>query len=217
MPLGHPAHVLNAGKTTIGAGVAGTLVPTPPAVSGTSPQGRLHVLTVAPDVSPWVSGRAGLGGGFEAGLTASTRSIRADGRRAIDLGPLTLSVGLGASAVLLGRADNVSSGVYGFGLDLPLLLGWRSSADLYSLWFGPRVGGELFEGNLTTELSGTTGAKGQHLHVGGLAGLRAGLRHLYAVVEFEFAYHLAGGSIGATNVDVSAWTVAPFGGLVVSF
>lgn len=218
MPLGHPAHVLSAGKTTVGAGVAGTIAVTSTFSAATASAGRLQDLAVAPDVSPWVSARVGLGSGFEGGLSASTRSIRLDARRAFESDRWALSVGLGASGVLAARSGGgEATGVYGAGFDLPVLFGWRSSADLYSLWVGPRVGGEIFSGQLDTGEIDPAAASGRHLHVGGLAGLRAGLRHLYAVVEFEFAYHLAAGSLGPDNLEVSAWTVAPFGGLVVSF
>lgn len=216
-PLGHPAHVLSAGKATIGAGVAGTFAmessPTVPASVA-----RLRDMAIAPDVSPWVAARAGFGGGFEGGLGATTRALRVDARRAFELWNRSwaLSVGMGASALLAAPPRGAATGVYGVGLDIPVVLGWRSRADLYSIWAGPRLGGEILSGQL--DLSGVaTTASGRSLNLGGVVGLRAGLRHLYAVVELDFAYRAAEGTVGPEAVSVRGVTLTPFGGLVVSF
>lgn len=227
MPLGHPAHVLRSGKTTAGAGVAGTIA-VDPRTSVASPwAAQAQTLTVAPDVSPWVSARVGLGTGFEGGLSASLRSIRLDARHAFETEKYALSIGVGASAVLAQRSGGgQATGVYGAGFDVPILVGWRSSSDLYSLWLGPRAGGEILGGQLENGDAGPGSVSARHAFFGGLAGIRAGLRHLYVVAEFDFAYHLGAGSwtpptgaaVTATeSVDVSGWAVTPFGALVVSF
>lgn len=217
MPLGHPAHALPAGKTTIGAGVAGTVMAESSAENADA--ARLQELTVAPEMSPWVSARAGLGNGFEAGLSASSRSIRLDGRRAFQTQKYALSIGLGASAILAAQSTggNDATGVYGGGFDVPLLVGWRSSADLYAFWIGPRIGADFFSGQLDTGAASPASASGRHLHFGALAGLRAGLRHLYGVLEVEAAYHRADGTLAAQAVTLQGLTVAPAGALVVSF
>jgi len=219
MPLGHPAHVLSEGRTTLGAGVAGTLM-VATSSAGDASTARLQDLTVAPDVSPWVSARAGLGNGFEAGLTASTRAIRLDGRRAFETQKLALSIGLGASAILAARSTGGgnANGVYGGGFDVPVLVGWRSSADLYAIWAGPRIGADFLSGQLDAgEAEDPLTASGRHLHFGGLAGLRAGFRRLYAVIEIAVDYHRADGTLGTAAVQLDGWTVAPAGALVVSF
>ena len=58
---------------------------------------------------------------------------------------LLLSLGLGASAVSALRPGEGAEGaqVFGGGLDVPLLFGFRSASDLYAFWLGPRVGLEL--------------------------------------------------------------------------
>jgi hypothetical protein len=221
MPLGHPAHALPAGKINVGAGVAGTF-----AVEATPTVGpstvRFRDLAIGADVSPWVSARAGLGGGFEAGLGASARAVRLDGRRAFTFcdGRCAFSIGLGASALIGpkpigGREDATSA--YGGGIDVPLLVGWHSKANLYSAWAGPRIGAQLLSGQLDAGTGVLVPAGGRAVSVGGLVGLRAGLRHLFAVVELEVAYRFATGTIGAETVSVRGCTVTPFGGLVVSF
>lgn len=217
LPLGHPAHVLTPGKTTVAAGVAGTLMLDSSAVDAGSL--RLQDLAVAPDVSPWAAVRAGLGAGFEGGLTASTRAIRVDARRAFETQRLALSIGLGASALLAARPGGTAdaTGVFGGGFDVPILVGWRSSADLYAVWLGPRVGAELLSGEIDAGSAGPLKASGRHLRFGGVAGLRAGLRRLYGVVEIDASYHRADGALGAQQVSLTGFTVAPAGALVVSF
>lgn len=221
MPLGHPAHALPAGKVNVGAGVAGTFaLGTRPTVG--RPTARFQDLAIGPDVSPWVSARAGLGSGFEAGLGASARAVRLDGRRAFTFcgGRCALSIGVGASA-LVGPKPSGGGGdatkAYGGGIDVPLLVGWHSKADLYSLWAGPRVGAQLLSGQLDPGTGVLVPVSGRAMSVGGLVGLRAGLRHLFAVVELEVAHRFATGTIGAETVSVAGCAVTPFGGLVVSF
>lgn len=217
VPLGHPAHVLSAGKVTVGAGVSGTFaVEASPATPASA--ARLRELTVAPEVSPWVAARAGFGGGFEGGLGMTTRAVRVDARRAFELWNRSwaLSVGAGVSALLAAPPRGAASGVYGGGFDVPVLLGWRSRADLYSVWAGPRFGAEVLSGRL--DWSGVaTPASGRSWNAGAVVGLRAGLRHLYAVLELEVAYRAAEGTLGAEAVAVRGATFTPFGALVVSF
>lgn len=217
MPLGHPAHALSRGRTTLAAGVAATFVGASSLASATAPAARLQELAVGPDISPWASARVGLGNEFEAGIGASTRALRLDGRRAFSTKKLALSIGLGVSAVLAAPAEGRASGVYGGGIDLPVLLGWRSSADLYAAWIGPRIGAELLSGRLEGGASGPVSAGARHLSFGGVAGLRAGFRRLYGVVEVDVAYHHADGSIAARSLALEGLTVAPAGALVVSF
>lgn len=220
MPLAHPAHPLPAGKTTVGAGVAGRLLSS---VSGEGDVGRMTELAIAPDLSPWVAARAGLGADFEGGVSASMRAIRIDGRRAFVFGNAALSLGLGLSALMAARPSGSSAnGVYGAGFDVPVVAGWRSSADLYSVWGGLRFGGELFEGPVgPAAVDGSCFcASGRHLYAGGTLGMRAGLRHVYAVAEVLVAYHAAEGQIGPFGGDpvtLNGLSVTPSGGLVVSF
>jgi len=151
-PLLHPAHVLPEGTMSVGAGLSGqvALKPIAPAATNAEEQGSLQNLGVSPGVAPWISGRLGLPGENEAGLTYSGRTIRADGRHAFSLGKPTLSVGLGVSAIAAHPPGSGSdpSGVYGGGLDIPVLLGVHSASDLYAFWFGPRAGFEYLAGGI---------------------------------------------------------------------
>lgn len=218
---------------TLGAGLTGQMAlrsTTPPPGVFKSPQeartATLESLSVAPGVAPWVSGRIGIQGDNEAGLTYSGRAIRIDGRHAWTLGaPTTLSVGLGATAILAQRPgqDPDRGSVYGGGLDLPVLFGVRSKNDLYAVWFGPRGGFETMSGELAAppDPSGTEppfdDVSAQHYYVGLVFGLRAGFRHIHVALELDGAFHYATGTLGTEELSLSQVTLAPGGALVISF
>lgn len=223
-PLFHPAHVLRPGKVSAGAGMSGQVeILAPRASPPADPQSaaRLDTLIIAPGVAPWVGARMGIAGDNEGGLTYTGRALRLDGRHAFTFGALTLSLGLGASAVSAVRPGDGADGaqVFGGGLDLPLLLGVRSASDLYAFWIGPRAGLELLSGKVPA-LDGTPGladARGRHLFAGLVMGLRVGFRHVHAALELSAAYHRADGRIGAAELGLSQVSLTPGAALVFSF
>ncbi|KYF54512.1 hypothetical protein BE08_28435 [Sorangium cellulosum] len=235
-PLLHPAHVLRPGTVSLGGGVSGEMliagaVPDAHASAGGGPattedaaRRKLSEIAVAPGVAPWVSGRVGIEGDNEAGLTYTGRALRLDGRHAFSLGEATaLSVGLGASALFAGGPGSEGSDVHGAGFDVPVLLGFRSDADLYALWFGPRLGLELLGGEVRLPAAGaaTPGplvdASGQHLRVGLVLGVRGGFRHVHVALEATATYHHAAGEIAGAPVSIDQGTIVPGGGLTVTF
>ena len=183
----------------------------------------LEGLAVAPAVAPWVSGRIGFEGSNEAGLTYAGRAIRLDGRHAFKLGTPTLSVGLGGSVLVARRPGNRADerSVFGGGLDVPVIIGVTSTADIYSLWGGVRGGFELLRGAVPGLASGSDPTEeefsGHHLHAGFVAGLRVGFRHVHVAFEVDGAYHSAGGTIGERAVRVEQLSLTPAGALIVSF
>ncbi|WP_437569537.1 hypothetical protein [Sorangium sp. So ce542] len=234
-PLLHPAHVLLPGKVSVGAGVSGDMVvagATAAAGDAAEAEGaarrKLSEIAVSPGVAPWASARVGIEGGNEAGLTYSGRALRLDGRHAFPLGDAALSIGLGASALFAGAPGPSAEGadvadVYGAGVDVPILLGFRSDADLYALWFGPRLGLELLGGEVRLPPAGSASrgplvdASGQHLRLGFVLGVRAGFRHVHVALEATATYHHATGEIGGAPVAIDQGTIAPGGGLTVTF
>ena len=225
----HPAHVLSPGETSVGAGLSGQLALKPVAAeakTGGPNVGSFQNLGVAPGLAPWVSGRMGLASSNEAGLTYDGRSIRLDARHAFSFGKLTLSTGLGASAIMAQApgegADH--SGVFGGGADLPVLLGVKSTSDIYSLWFGPRAGFEILGGRLQLGDSAIYDVSARHFYGGLVAGLRVGFRHVHAVIELDANYHRVDGSFktsGSTgagsSTDVQQVSLTPAGALEISF
>ncbi|MFT3766356.1 MAG: hypothetical protein QM820_12720 [Minicystis sp.] len=227
-PLLHPAHVLPPGSVSVGAGLSGQLalksLPSGPSAVN---DGSLQELGVAPGVAPWISGRMGVAGDNDVGLTYSGRAIRVDGRHAFSLGKPTLSVGLGASAIMARRPGdgNDASGVFGGGADVPILIGVRSASDIYALWFGPRAGFEIMGGRL--QLGADTAAQtfdvhARHFYGMLVAGLRVGFRHVHVALELDAGYHRVDGTFKATGsgeaeTHVQQITLTPAGALEVSF
>jgi hypothetical protein len=224
-PLLHPAHVLRPGTVSVGAGLSGQMV-LAGAPADDTPEGsgrrKLAELTVAPAMAPWVSARTGLEGANEAGLTYTGRSVRLDGRHAFFLGAPTLSVGLGVNALLAETPDAEGTGAYGAGVDVPVLLGFQSTGDLYSLWFGPRAGFELLQGRVllptgAAPVSAPADASGYHLQLGFVVGARVGFRHAHVALEVGAAYHRASGELDGAPIAIEQVTVAPGGALAVTF
>jgi hypothetical protein len=221
----HPAHPLEEGAVTVGAGFSGN-VPIPPSET---PENdivlrSLEEAAVAPGLAPWVGGRYGIDGDFDAGIIYSGRAIRLDARRAFVIGEPALSVGLGLSGLLPRRDDDLGLRVGGFGGDVPLLIGVRSRADVYALWLGVRGGAELLRGERESVPDPTQpdvllveAVDGWHAYAGGLIGLRIGFRYIFATLELDAAYHWAGGTIGETEGSFAGFTLTPAGAIVVKF
>ena len=230
-PLLHPAHVLPPSGVTVGAGLSGQLAlkPLPPQNTAASTNdGPLQELGVAPGVAPWVGGRMGLEGNNELGLTYAGRALRLDVRHAFSFGRGSLSIGLGGSAVMARRPGSGSdvSGVFGGGGDVPLLIGWRSASDIYSVWFGPRAGFEVVGGRLQIGEGGAASSLGvdaRHYYGMLVAGARVGFRHVHVAIELDAAYHHVDGTFtgkgaaGTTSTNVQQITLTPAGALGVSF
>lgn len=222
-PLLHPAHVLPAGFVDFAAGMSARAV-----VAGAQTTGNalsLQRASVAPGVSPVVTARVGVAGDHEVGLGYYGRSVRLDARHAFQDGGRALSIGLGASFILPNRptGSDAVDDVYGGGADLPILLGVRSSSDLYALWIGARGGFELLRGDLpglgrgNDAGAGTSPFSGDHVYGGGVLGMRAGFRHVHVAIELDAAYHYASGTIGASALSIQGFALTPAGAIVASF
>lgn len=234
LPLLHSAHVLPPGAVRAGAGLSGQIALLAPAAASPATNAanaakngaQLEAIAVAPAVAPWVGARIGIQDDNEGGLAYSGRSIRIDGRHAFSLGgaplPLTLSIGLGASAVTARRLGEPSDGssVYGGGIDMPVLFGWKSTSDLYSIWLGPRAGIELLKGRLLEDSQNPESlvdVTGRHIFAGFVAGVRVGFRHVHVALELSGAYHRADGSLAGAAVGLNQFTLTPAGALLTTF
>lgn len=217
----------------MGAGLSAEIALSPQQAVGASaaPEAEraasLQDLAVPLAVAPWAGARIGIRGDNEAGVTYVGRSIRIDGRHAWSFGRPTLSVGLGASAIMAerpGQSADVGS-VYGGGIDLPVLIGAKSKNDLYAGWLGVRGGFETMKGDVAAMTGAGSSAgsltteevRAQHYYVGVVLGLRAGFRHLHVALELDGSFHRAVGTIGGNDVARSLVTLTPGGALTVSF
>jgi hypothetical protein len=229
-PLMHAAHPMPEGEVTLGGGFSGSVPLVPAALSSEIDTRILEEGALSPGLAPWVGGRYGIDGDFDAGLTYTGRSVRVDARRAWVLGDPALSVGLGASGLLPERGDDPAAGeeygyrVGGFGGDLPILIGWKSQADIYALWLGARGGIEHLRGSRDVppdpgapELLLSEEISGWHATAGGLLGFRIGFRYIFAVLELDATMHWAGGEIGGREVSARQFAIVPAGAVVGRF
>ena len=223
----HTAHAVAEDDITVGAGFSGTVAVSPPDTA-TVPDAVMDSGAFAPGIAPWVGARYGLGNDFDAGLMYTGRAARLDGRRAFVFGDkeqAAVSLGIGLSGLLPARDDDFASRVGGFGADIPVLIGWRSTADIYAIWAGARGGIEILRGQrelpedpndpsaplLSEDIDGV------HGHVGGVLGLRVGFRYIFAVLELGGRMHWANGSVGDVDVAISQFALAPAGAIVGRF
>ena len=227
-PLMHTAHAIPEDEVTVGAGFSGSINIAPPDLGPeNTTESVVEEGSVSPGFAPWVGGRLGLGGDYDAGILYTARSIRADLRRSFPFGEddsLAFSMGLGASGLLPKRRDDLGVRVGGFGGDIPLLFGYRSDADVYSFYLGPRVGIEYLNGQrdlppdpLDPTLVGVESIRGWHAQAGGLLGLRIGFRYLYAAIELGGAMHWAEATVGEADASFSVFALRPAGALIGRF
>lgn len=233
VPLMHGAHPLASGHVRIGAGLSASLtaseaaeVVTGAVVDGDA--GALQAAAAPAGLAPWLGGRMGFGGGYDAGLTYTGRVIRLDGRRSFSLGDggMALSLGLGASGVLPKRHDDLGLRTGGFGADLPIVLGYRGSGGRYALWLGLRGGAEILNGQRERVQDAgldplaplpSDALEAWHAQGGGLLGFRIGVGRIDAIFELGGAMHFARGSLGEVEIEVRRFAVSPATALVGRF
>jgi hypothetical protein len=248
----HPAHTLPAGTVTAGAGVSDHLLLGPgrrqlDAAADTDSEsayfsGALAQSLFSPGLAPWVGARVGIGLHSEAGVTYTRRGVRVDARHAFETDRIALSLGLGGS-VRLSHAPDYSAeqpssvepsgelpgwnddGVTGLGVDVPVLLGYRSRARLLELWTGVRLGVDRMEGTLAWQVAGP-GAEEAKLDavrwfMGPLLGLKVGVDPLWAAVEVGLAYQSGDATLDRDasdlHADVEGLTLTPTGVLGARF
>lgn len=194
--------------------------------------GSLSRAAVAPGVAPFVAARVGLGHHNEAGLTYTGRSARLDARHAFEWPTLAISVGgaaLGTFADSGRQAQPSPEGsgaglrtlalrsVSGYGFELPVVFGYRSSADVVKLWTGLRAGFERYGFNASVieapDHSASATGKATHVWGGGLVGFSIGLSPVEVRVEVDAAYESAHGELvtsgGDLTGDVAGWSLTP--------
>jgi hypothetical protein len=192
-------------------------------------EGALTRFAVAPGVAPFLAGRVGLGDHNEAGIAYTGRSFRLDARHAFEWPSLALSIGGAATGALSRPGDlpgrdvsDPASGngglrrlelasLRGYGLELPVLFGYRSSADVVKAWVGLRAGFERDSASVSVVVAPDTAvasnADATRLWGGGLVGFSVGLDPVEVRVELDAAYQTVHGSMVTGSGDLSG-TVA---------
>ncbi|HEY4104228.1 MAG TPA: hypothetical protein VGM44_10065 [Polyangiaceae bacterium] len=243
-PLLHPVHALPSGQTSFGAGMSDRLVlgterssldfardridvAAPPADPRYA-RGVLVALAEGPALAPWASARVGIVGSNEAGLSFTGSAARADARHAFDFGSTAFSAGLGLSARGFGSSALELPGsdldrVNGYGLDLPLLFGYRTDADLISVWAGLRGAYDHWSGKVALDSNGDFDLGASRFSAGPIVGLAVGVAPIYAAAELELDYaHVTGtmdrGAPAAhDDAAISGWSLRPAGALIAKF
>jgi hypothetical protein len=254
----HPAHPLPADAFSAGAGISGQFTSgrvqreiddaqsvaeqpiTDAATARVYLRGLLADALVAPGASPWVGARLGITDSEEAGITYTGRLVRIDARHAFVWDQLALSLGLGASGVLLSPesrapgappSNDTELDATGWGLDLPVLFGYHDTTGMFDVWAGARAGFERVRGDLRMASSDGNStfraqAHGQRFWGGLLAGLSAGVAPLSFRFELAVNYQSLSGSletgeparIPATgNIEGHAWSYSPTAGILGKF
>jgi hypothetical protein len=250
---------LPLGQVSAGAGVSGQFAfrsgeprrPPPPGEAEQAElEGTVERAALSPGIAPWVGARAGLGARMEGGLAYTGRAARIDVRRAFGSEKVAVSVGAGASAIFFRGAgpDDVAGPrvpdtrippgggpdlqANGFGFDLPLLLGYRSTASVVQAWVGARGGMERISGELPLMplmAPGPPPAPASLLatrwYGGGLVGVAIGLAPIYVAFELDVAYQAISGTASfeaaagpaRRDATVTGVTLAPAGAIVGKF
>jgi len=242
-PLLHPAHALPTGQTAFGAGVsdrfvvgaertaldsARARVTTTPPSDAAYTRGLLVALAEGPALAPWVSARVGIKGSNEAGVSFTGNAFRADARHAFDWGETAFSAGLGVTAHGLGQSAVELPGTdldraHGFGLDLPLLYGYRTDADLISVWAGARGAYDHWSGKVALGDPSDASLGAARWSLGPVVGLAVGVAPIYVAAELELDYaHVTGSLERAEPADrqsgsFSGVSFRPAGALIGKF
>lgn len=260
VPLMHPAHTLPAGEVTMGGGVSGQFAvgeaasdidaarevtaqqgSVTPGDRSTYLRGAVVHTAIAPGVAPWVGARAGIGFDADAGLSYLGRTLRVDGRRAFIADDVALSVGLAGSGLLNRNTSTESgdaslpgldaTGVRGWGVDVPVLVGLRSTASLIQIYAGLRAGYEHIGGEFRADLEPNPEPVAVPVNLdrywgAALVGLAVSVEPLMGIVEVSGAVHRIDGSLDLPaasaadpreKVEVTGLSLTPSAALVARF
>jgi len=183
-------------------------------------------LVEGPAVAPFAAARVGVPGSNEAGLSYSGQAVRGDLRHGFSWGSYALSAGLGVT----GRFGQTSvdlppntdlSGAHGLGVDLPVVFGYRSDADLLSAWGGLRGSFDHWSGTVLLDANPAFELDASRFSVGPILGMSVGLPPFWVSAELELDYAHVTGALDrpGTRFDakIDGWSARPAGALSARF
>jgi len=240
VPLLHSAHALAPGQTSTGVGISDRFVlggeraaldDARLRMPGAEPdahanRGALVALVEGPALAPWAAARVGLPGTNEAGLSYSGEALRADARHAFESGQSALSLGFGLTGRGFGHDPIDLPGASreratGYGVDVPVLVGYRTDANLISVWGGVRAGYDRWSGHVDLEPDRDCALDARRLSAGSLLGVAVGVSPLWVALELELDYAHVTGHVTQPGADgsetINGWSVRPAGALIGKF
>ena len=244
VPLLHTARVLPAGHTSFGAGMSDHFVlgdekraladaearpPNAPPLGPNDTRYTRGVLVAAlegPAVAPWLAARVGIPGSNEAGLSYTGQALRVDARHAFEWDQSALSLGLGLTGRGFGQSALDLPGAnldraHGFGLDVPILFGYHTDAELISVWAGARAQYDHWSGNMSLDPNPAFTLSAQRFAAGPVLGLAVGLSPLWVAAELELDYAHVTGSLDRPgshyDAQIDGLSVHPAGALITKF
>jgi hypothetical protein len=211
-------------------------------------EGTLTSVLATPGVAPWVGARVGIAERTEAGAAYTGTWMRIDVRHALEDRKLALSFGAAALALLAhpsadpdelsgssGAVGGVDTGsVYGWGFNVPVLVGYRSDAEVVQAW-GGLVGtfehayGSLVLSDSTPEPSEPiTDEDVERGHLDGsrisgaaVLGLSVGMEPIWVAIELTGRYFTLDGTLSTggekSAADLGGLSIEPAGALFARF
>lgn len=228
-PIGGDLAAIRAGRDRLNApevvddGAATTQAILPAVAAGFSAR---------PGVAPVTRATLSLSKSIEGSVHYSGRDAHVAGRylifesRSTDAGATTLSVGADGHAILQGRPQDgyitaTSETVRGYGLAVPVLLGWQSDANLVIAYAGALVGYERVTAKILYEKPGSNTVTRDmvlgRLHVTGTLGLGVGFRRVRAIVELGIRRDTIDARIGDQSKTVGILSLTPAFAFGVNF
>ena len=213
-------------------------------------EGTITSVLATPGLAPWVGARVGIAERTEAGAAYTGHWARVDVRHAFEDRKLALSLGIAGVAMLshpsadpaepAGTSGAVagvdSNGVYGFGVHVPVIVGYRSDAELVQAWGGVVGTFENAFGNVVISDGWPTLASSTTLPGGGVAdvkleaqrfsgaallGLAVGVEPVWVAVEITGRYFSIDGKLhdeaATARGEVTGFSIEPAGALLGRF
>jgi hypothetical protein len=212
-------------------------------------EGAAVSVLATPGLAPWVGARVGIAERTEAGAAYTGQWARVDVRHALEDRKLALSFGIAGLALLahptadpnepVGTSGAIagvdSGGVYGFGVNIPVLVGYRSDAELVQAWggligtfehaFGKVV---LPDAQYWPAASDAAEAGAIEVHMdanrfsgAGVLGIAVGLQPIWVAVEITGRYFSLDGKLSRAGTradgELDGFSVEPAGAILGRF
>jgi hypothetical protein len=212
-------------------------------------EGTLTSVLATPGVAPWVGGRVGIAERTEVGAAYTGTWMRLDARHALEDRKLALSFG-GALLALLahpsadpdepggGSSGSVAGvdtgGVYGWGVNVPVIVGYRSDAEVVQAW-GGLIGTfeQAFGSVVLSDATPTPGdpitqddvvksnINGRRISGAAVLGLAVGMEPIWVAIELSGRYFALDGTLSTAGEkvasDLSGFSIEPAGALIGRF